>query len=80
MGAVTGTSKVVSPSNTTTYKLTATNSAGSVSAIATVTVDSAPQPPSISSFIATPSTITPGQSSTLSWTVSEPRPSALITA
>ncbi len=70
VGAVTGTSKLVSPSNTTTYKLTATNSAGSVSAMATVTVDSAPQPPSISSFAATPATITTGQSSMLSWSAS----------
>ena len=69
VGTVTGTSKVVSPTVTTTYTLTATNAAGSVTATATVTVNPAPQPPIISSFIATPSTITVGQSSTLSWIV-----------
>ncbi len=70
VGAVTGTIKVVSPTATTTYKLTATNAVGSVIAMATVTVNPASQPPTISSFIATPSTITVGQSSTLSWSVS----------
>ncbi len=70
VGAVTGTTKVISPSATTTYTLTATNAVNSVTATATVTVNPAPQPPSISSFIATPSTLTAGQSSTLSWSVS----------
>ncbi|MDE3245445.1 MAG: hypothetical protein KGN80_05105, partial [Acidobacteriota bacterium] len=42
LGAVTGTSHSVSPSVTTTYKLTATNAVGSVSATATVTVEPPP--------------------------------------
>ncbi|MBL0211757.1 MAG: heparinase II/III family protein [Holophagaceae bacterium] len=70
IGAVTGTSKAVNPGSTTTYKLTATNAAGSVTATTTVTVNPAPQPPTISNFAATPPTITAGQSSTLSWAVS----------
>jgi uncharacterized protein YkwD/single-stranded DNA-binding protein len=45
------TSKAVSPTQTTTYRLTATNSAGSASAPATVTVTAAPavdaQPPTV---------------------------------
>jgi hypothetical protein len=52
--ALTGTQSV-SPAATTTYTLTATNAAGSVTAQATVTV-SAAQPPTITSFTATPST------------------------
>src|SRR5262249_56193772 len=68
IGTVTGTSKVVSPTATTTYTLTATNGGGSVTATARVTV--VPPPPTISSFVATPPSITGGQSSTLSWSVS----------
>jgi hypothetical protein len=78
--AVSATSVQVSPAVTTTYTLTATGGDGStVSAIvvnastgatapAAVTVTVVP-PPVISSFIATPSTIANGQSSTLSWSV-----------
>ncbi|WPB80765.1 hypothetical protein KYC5002_16715 [Archangium violaceum] len=65
VGTVTGTSVTVSPATTTTYTLTATNAAGSVTATTTVTVR---QPPAISSFTAAPTTITAGQSATLSWT------------
>lgn len=65
IGTVTGTtSKVVNPSSTTTYTLTATNSYGSVAKSATITVGSLP---TISSFTASPSTIASGDSSTLSW-------------
>jgi hypothetical protein len=60
-------SKQVSPTVTTTYKLTASNSAGSVSAQTTVTVTAAA--PVISSFKATPASIQAGQSATLAWTV-----------
>jgi hypothetical protein len=58
---LTGT-QGVSPTTTTTYTLTATNSSGSVSSQATITVTTAV---SISSFTATPSSITAGQSSVL---------------
>lgn len=66
VGTVTGTtSTAVTPSRTTTYALTATNAAGSVTASATVTV----VPPVISSFTASPSSIILGQSTTLAWGV-----------
>lgn len=70
IGVVTGSSRSVAPAATTTYTLTATNASGSVSASVTVVVNTPPSPPSISSFTATPSAILAGQSSTLSWTVS----------
>ena len=71
VGTVTGTSIAVAPTSTTTYTLTATNSYGSTTATATVTVSSTTgSAPTITAFAATPSTITAGQSSTLSWTVS----------
>jgi hypothetical protein len=57
----------VSPPETTTYKLTATGPGGSSSAQVTVTVLSAP----VISFSATPSAITRGGASTLTWTVME---------
>ena len=70
---VTGqTSRSVSPTSTTTYTLTATNNAGSLARSVTVTVTNAPPPPPlpvIASFSASPGTITSGQSSTLSWSV-----------
>jgi len=71
IGTVTGTSVSVTPAATTTYTLTMTNAAGTVSKTATVTV-TAPQPvpPVISAFKAAPTTIAPGASSILSWTVS----------
>lgn len=69
VGAVGATgSTVVSPTVTTTYILTATNAAGSVSATVTVGV-SIPPPPAISSFTATPARIAIGQSTTLAWSV-----------
>jgi RHS repeat-associated protein len=64
---VTGTSLVVSPTTTTTYTLTAQNSAGTVTAQCTVTVVA---PPAIASFSASPATINVGQSATLSWSTS----------
>ena len=60
-------SQGVSPAATTTYTLTATNSGGQATGTATVTVL---LPASILSFTATPSTITAGQTVTLSWTTS----------
>jgi Bacterial Ig-like domain (group 2)/Abnormal spindle-like microcephaly-assoc'd, ASPM-SPD-2-Hydin/Galactose oxidase, central domain/Protein of unknown function (DUF1573) len=63
VGAVASSTPVtVTPATTTTYTLTVTNSAGSVSATATVTVVPAP---AISSFTAAASTITAGNSTTL---------------
>jgi hypothetical protein len=67
-------SRSVSPAASTTYTLTATNSAGSVTASLTVTVTGSvvtPAPPTIASFTANPPTIQAGQSSTLSWSVSD---------
>jgi hypothetical protein len=57
-------SQAVSPSTTTTYTLTASNSAGQVTAQVTVTVT---QSTRITSFTATPSTITAGETVLLSW-------------
>ncbi len=77
IGAVTGTSKSVSPTATTTYTLSAGNSAGTTTAIVVVTVAPVvvtpppppppPSKPTITSFTATPTKITAGQSSTLAW-------------
>jgi hypothetical protein len=68
VGAVTGTSVVVTPATTTLYTLTATNPFGSVTAAVTVTFTPA-GPPTITSFTATPASITGAQTSTLSWVV-----------
>ena len=57
----------VSPTAKTTYTLTATNAAGSVTSKLTVTVNAASKP-AISSFTASPTGVTSGSSSTLSWT------------
>ncbi|HTS65214.1 MAG TPA: OmpA family protein [Candidatus Acidoferrales bacterium] len=66
--AATG-STTVSPTQTTTYTLTATGPAGTVTASATVTVG-APGTgnPQIIRYEASPLSIAPGGSSTLSWT------------
>ncbi len=67
IGDVTGNTSVqVTPAVTTTYVLTATNSNGSTTANTTVTIV---VPPTINSFAANPTTITIGNSSTLSWNV-----------
>jgi len=59
----------VTPSATTTYTLTATNSSGqSVTAPVTVTVAAA-SVPQIVTFVATPQNISPGQSTKLCWQV-----------
>jgi hypothetical protein len=66
--AATG-STTVSPTQTTTYTLTATGASGTVTATATVTVGTAPAGnPQIVRFEASPLSIQPGDSSTLSWT------------
>jgi hypothetical protein len=63
-------SKIVSPTVTTLYTMTAYGTGGApVTNQVTVTVTPATPPPSISAFTATPASITSGQSSTLNWTV-----------
>jgi hypothetical protein len=63
LAATSGVAVTVSPTATTTYTLTVTPTSGTaVTATATVTVTSAP---TISSFDASPSTITTGSSTTL---------------
>ena len=66
IGVVTGNSLIVGPKSTTKYTLTATNAGGSRTATATVMVGA---PPAIANFTAIPNKLTPGQSTTLSWTV-----------
>ncbi len=59
----------VSPTTTTTYTLTATGASGTINASQTVTVTPVgPGNPQIIRFEASPLSIQPGQSSTLSWT------------
>jgi hypothetical protein len=60
--------RVVTPTATTTYTLTATNPRGPVTCGVTVTVSQGTVP-RIVSFTANPMSIQSGQSSTLSWTV-----------
>ena len=64
--ALASGSTSMSPTATTTYTLTATNAAGSATSTLTVTVNT-PSKPTISAFAASPTTITSGSSSTLSW-------------
>lgn len=65
--AISSTSVSVQPNQTTQYTLTATNALGSTTSNVTVNVVAVPQ---ILSFTASPAVIRPGQSSTLSWSVS----------
>jgi hypothetical protein len=69
IGNVSATgSTQVTPATTTTYTLTATNSAGSVNATAVVTVQAAPVlNPQIVMYNGSPLSITAGGQSTLSW-------------
>ena len=62
-------SVVLSPTATTTYTLTATNTTGTATATLMVTVTQ-PTLPTISSFTASPTSISLGGISTLSWTTS----------
>ncbi len=57
----------VSPTQTTTYKLLATNDAGTLEKSVTVTVAAAPQKPVIESFSADKTTLKAGESAILSW-------------
>jgi hypothetical protein len=61
--------RIVHPVITTTYTLTATNSNGSVTAPATITLPSAATAKPAVTFTSSPSNIASGQSSTLQWTV-----------
>jgi len=71
VGSVTPSgSTIVLPASTVTYTLTATNAAGTVTGSVTITVAAAPAVPVISYFTASPTSITAGGSSTLSWSVS----------
>ncbi len=75
-------SVIVSPTQTTTYTLTAVNYVGTTTAQAIVTVSAPPtgggggggggivSPPTITSFTASPSTVSPSQAATLSWLTS----------
>jgi len=70
--ALTGT-RSIAPSATTVYTLTASSSAGSVTATTQVIVSGAPTStgvPVINSFVASPSSISLGGSAGLSWNVS----------
>ena len=69
LGSVgTSGTATVSPADTTTYKITATNSFGSVARTVTITV-TPPGMPRILNFVATPQEIDPGEFSTLVWEV-----------
>jgi YVTN family beta-propeller protein len=58
-------SQVVTPAATTTYKITVTGTGGSVNASVTVSIS---EPPPTVTITASPDTIPPGGSSTLTWT------------
>jgi hypothetical protein len=60
---------LVSPAATTAYTLTATNSSGSITASATVTLTQPGALPVILRFSLYPTSVTPGGSSTLQWQV-----------
>jgi hypothetical protein len=66
VGAVSGSSVAVTPSATTTYKLTASNAYGSATGTTTVTVGSLPK---ISAFWTSGTAAGPGVPTTVSWTV-----------
>jgi hypothetical protein len=69
-GVAASGSKQVNPAKTTTYKLTAKNAGGQVTAEATLTVQ-APVPPQVKSFTADPASITAGANVTLQWEVTD---------
>lgn len=67
IGAVSATgTRSVTPAADTTYTLTATNTAGTVTRTVKVSV-AALQPPTIASFVADPAVLTVGESATLRW-------------
>lgn len=61
--------RVVSPTETTTYTLTANSAGGPATCQVTVQVAARIEQPRVVSFAANPSTITAGQASTLTWSV-----------
>jgi phospholipase C len=65
---VSGGSITVQPSTTTTYTLTATGPGGTVTAQAIVTVSQQQQTKPTATLTASPTSITNGQTATLSWT------------
>jgi len=67
IGPVSGTSAAIVPMQSTTYTLTASNAAGSVTRTAAVQVIPQGQAPVITSFTATPATVTAGQGTVLAW-------------
>lgn len=70
-GSISATGVYTAPALAGTYHVRATSVAdASKFALATVTVNAVLQPPTINSFLASPATITSGQGSVLSWTVS----------
>jgi hypothetical protein len=70
IGTVPGNgTRVVSPTATTNYTLTATNARGPVTCGLTVTVSAQGTVPRIVNFTANPTSIQSGQASTLTWTV-----------
>ncbi len=68
-GVALSGSLAVTPASTTAYTLTATSAYGSATSTVTVTVNPSAAPPVASSFTVSPAVITPGQSATLSWSV-----------
>ena len=69
LGVQAGSSVVVKPEATTTYRLTATGLGGDATADLTVTVTAAVPKPVITAFSASPSDVPAGTAATLSWTV-----------
>jgi hypothetical protein len=66
IAATTGTAVTVSPTTTTTYTLTVTPASGAaITATAIITVNPAGPPATITSFVASPTTITAGNTATL---------------
>ena len=69
VGSVAGSSTVVHPTSSTTYRLTASNGAASFVSAATVTVNPSAPPPVIHSFTADALSVPAGIGSTLRWAV-----------
>lgn len=63
-------SRVVTPSGTTTYTLTATGNGGTVNCVKTITVTNVPPPPNapVCTLTASPTTLTQGNAGSLIWT------------
>lgn len=70
LGQFTSTAATVRPLNTTTYRVTAHNAAGTSVKAVVVSVVPAGTKPTIAAFAASPTTVTTGGTTTLSWSVS----------